>query len=70
MKKKLIVILLVIVLACSSAFALISCKKDKDNDTDKDPTGGTKVNITILPDMVDYGAPSYYEVNAVNYDDK
>lgn len=69
MKKKLIVILLVIVLACSSAFALISCKKDKDNDTDKDPTGGTKVNITILPDMVDYGAPSYYEVNAVNYDD-
>lgn len=70
MKKKLIVILLVIVLACSSAFALISCKKDKDKDTDKDPTGGTKVNITILPDMVDYGAPSYYEVNAVNYDDK
>ena len=68
MKKKLIVILLVIVLACSSAFALISCKKDKDNDTDKDPTGGTKVNITILPDMVDYGTPSYYEVNAVNYD--
>lgn len=70
MKKKLIVILLVIVLACSSAFALISCKKDKDKDTDKDQTGGTKVNITILPDMVDYGAPSYYEVNAVNYDDK
>ena len=69
MKKKLIVILLVIVLACSSAFALISCKKDKDNDTDKDPTGGTKVNITVLPDMVDYGAPSYYEVNPVNYDD-
>lgn len=70
MKKKLIVILLVIVLACSSAFALISCKKDKDNDSDKDQTGGTKVNITVLPDMVDYGTPSYYEVNAVNYDDK
>ena len=68
MKKKLIVILLVIVLACSSAFALISCKKDKDNDSDKDPTGGTKVNITVLPDMVDYGTPSYYEVNAVKYD--
>ena len=68
MKKKLLVILLVIVLACSSAFALISCKKDKGNDSDKDPTGGTKVNITILPDMVDYGTPSYYVVNAVKYD--
>ncbi len=68
MKKKLLVIILVIVLACSSAFVLLSCKKDKD-DTGKNPTDGTKVNITVLPDMVDYGAPSYYEVNAVNYDD-
>ena len=69
MKKKLLVIILVIVLACSSAFVLLSCKKDKD-DTGKNPTDGTKVNITVLPDMVDYGAPSYYEVNAVNYDGK
>ena len=69
MKKKLLVIILVIVLACSSAFVLLSCKKDKD-DAGKNPTDGTKVNITVLPDMVDYGAPSYYEVNAVNYDDK
>lgn len=66
MKRKIFAFIVVLALLCSTVLGLVSCKKDKTTNTDDTKTA---VDIKILPDMVDYGTPSYYEVNAINYSD-
>ncbi len=70
MKKKLLIILLVIALVASAAFGLLACNDPKKENPNPDPAVKNTVNITILPDMVDYGADSkYYADGTTGYSD-
>ena len=62
--RKLIKIIACMLILSIVVIAVAACVKNGD---DKKPTDNSKVNISTLPDMVDYGQSAYINVARVNY---
>ena len=68
MKRKIFKVLACVLVLSVVMVWLVACNgtTDKDNDKNNNNKSNT-VNITILPDMTDYGQSAYYSVAKVEY---
>ena len=69
MKRKIFKVLACVLVLSIVMIGLLACV-DKDKDKPKDDTKSTTVDITMLPDMIDYGQSAYYNVAKVDYSSK
>lgn len=69
MKRKIFKVLACVLVLSIVMIGLVACV-DKDKDKPKDDTKNTTVDITMLPDMIDYGQSAYYNVAKVDYSSK
>ena len=72
MKRKIFKVLACVLVLSVVMVWLVACNgktDDKDNDKNNNNKSNT-VNITILPDMTDYGQSAYYNVAKVDYSSK
>ena len=68
MKRKIFKVLACVLVLSIVMIGLLACV-DKDKDKPKDDTKSTTVDITMLPDMIDYGQSAYYIIGTANYSD-
>ena len=66
MKRKIFKVLACVLVLSIVMIGLLACV-DKDKDKPKDDTKNTTVDITMLPDMIDYGQSAYYNIGTANY---
>lgn len=66
MKRKIFKVLACVLVLSIVMIGLLACV-DKDKDKPKDDTKNTTVDITMLPDMIDYGQSAYYNIAKVDY---
>lgn len=67
MKRKTLIFMLTLALVAILVMSIVACNPTTPSTKDDDKKT-TKVNITVLPDMVDYGASSaYYKEGTVVY---
>lgn len=65
MKRKIFKVLACVLVLSIVMIGLVACIKDKDKP--KDDTKNVTVDITMLPDMIDYGQSAYYNIAKVDY---
>lgn len=65
MKRKIFKVLACVLVLSIVMIGLVACVKDKDKP--KDDTKNVTVDITMLPDMIDYGQSAYYNIAKVDY---
>ena len=65
MKRKIFKVLACVLVLSIVMIGLVACIKDKDQP--KDDTKNVTVDITMLPDMIDYGQSAYYNIAKVDY---
>ena len=65
MKRKIFKVLACVLVLSIVMIGLVACVKDKDKP--KDDTKNTTVDITMLPDMIDYGQSAYYNIGEAVY---
>lgn len=68
MKRKIFKVLACVLVLSIVMIGLLACV-DKDKDKPKDDTKSTTVDITMLPDMIDYGQSAYYNIGRADYSD-
>ena len=66
MKRKIFKVLACVLVLSIVMIGLLACV-DKDKDKPKDDTKNTTVDITMLPDMIDYGQSAYYNIGIADY---
>ena len=66
MKRKIFKVLACVLVLSIVMIGLLACV-DKDKDKPKDDTKNTTVDITMLPDMIDYGQSAYYIIGTADY---
>lgn len=66
MKRKIFKVLACVLVLSIVMIGLLACV-DKDNDKPKDDTKNVTVDITMLPDMIDYGQSAYYNIVPADY---
>lgn len=66
MKRKIFKVLACVLVLSIVMIGLLACV-DKDKDKPKDDTKNVTVDITMLPDMIDYGQSAYYNIAKVDY---
>lgn len=66
MKRKIFKVLACVLVLSIVMIGLLACV-DKDKDKPKDDTKSTTVDITMLPDMTDYGQSAYYNIGTADY---
>lgn len=66
MKRKIFKVLACVLVLSIVMIGLLACV-DKNKDKPKDDTKSTTVDITMLPDMIDYGQSAYYNIGTANY---
>ena len=67
MKRKIFKVLACVLVLSIVMIGLLACV-DKDKDKPKDDTKNVTVDITMLPDMIDYGQSAYYNIGIADYD--
>ena len=65
MKRKIFKVLACVLVLSIVMIGLVACIKDKDQP--KDDTKNKTVDITMLPDMIDYGQSAYYNIGTADY---
>lgn len=65
MKRKIFKVLACVLVLSIVMIGLVACIKDKDKP--KDDTKNVTVDITMLPDMIDYGQSAYYNIGTADY---
>lgn len=68
MKRKIFKVLACVLVLSIVMIGLLACV-DKDKDKHKDDTKNVTVDITMLPDMIDYGQSAYYNIGRADYSD-
>ena len=68
MKRKIFKVLACVLVLSIVMIGLLACV-DKNKDKPKDDTKNTTVDITMLPDMIDYGQSAYYNIGTADYSD-
>lgn len=68
MKRKIFKVLACVLVLSIVMIGLLACV-DKNKDKPKDDTKSTTVDITMLPDMTDYGQSAYYNIGKADYSD-
>lgn len=68
MKRKIFKVLACVLVLSIVMIGLLACV-DKDKDKPKDDTKNVTVDITMLPDMIDYGQSAYYDIGRADYSD-
>lgn len=68
MKRKIFKVLACVLVLSIVMIGLLACV-DKNKDKPKDDTKNVTVDITMLPDMIDYGQSAYYNIGTANYSD-
>ena len=66
MKRKIFKVLACVLVLSIVMIGLLACV-DKNKDKPKDDTKSTTVDITMLPDMIDYGQSAYYNIGTADY---
>lgn len=66
MKRKIFKVLACVLVLSIVMIGLLACV-DKDKDKHKDDTKNVTVDITMLPDMIDYGQSAYYNIGTADY---
>lgn len=66
MKRKIFKVLACVLVLSIVMIGLLACV-DKDKDKPKDDTKNVTVDITMLPDMIDYGQSAYYNIGTADY---
>lgn len=66
MKRKIFKVLACVLVLSIVMIGLLACV-DKDKDKHKDDTKNVTVDITMLPDMIDYGQSAYYNIGEAVY---
>ncbi len=68
MKRKAITFILVAVMSVVLVMSVVACNSNNNNNNNSGGKKNTSVAITVLPDMVDYGADSnYYKDGTTTY---